>query len=183
MMGNLPFRVNDWAFPDFYDAVAGAESDGPSSLNQVQMRPLITVSVNVIADLAKQDPLRLQDAICFPYERGVGMGETIAVLLGGTDRQAKAAIEILGPVLALIWYVGGIVDDHVEEGGAKRHVAIVANDLRPVSLINVETNNLPLAPAPKPTDVDGGIQHPTWPFSWVECQHVLHELRIITKPY
>ena len=55
----FPFGVYDWPFAHFDDAIAGFESCHSGCLNKFHMRPLVAVVVNVVGDLAEQNPLWL----------------------------------------------------------------------------------------------------------------------------
>jgi len=53
MVSNLPPRVDYRAFPDFYYTVAGVESSFGGCLNEVNMRPLKLVIMDVVGNFAK----------------------------------------------------------------------------------------------------------------------------------
>jgi hypothetical protein len=53
MMGHLPFRINNGSFPDFHDAVACAEASSRRGLDQIDVRPLQAMVVDVIRDFTQ----------------------------------------------------------------------------------------------------------------------------------
>jgi hypothetical protein len=53
------FRIDDGTAPDLDDAVARTEASLSRSFNEVHMRPIISVMMNVVGDLAQQDSFRL----------------------------------------------------------------------------------------------------------------------------
>jgi len=73
MVSYLPARVNNWPFTYLDDHIAGAESYLRCRLHQLKMRPLHPVVVDVIGDLGKKNPLRLQHSIGFFDKTGIEM--------------------------------------------------------------------------------------------------------------
>ena len=65
VVSNLPTGRHNRAFADFDNAITGAEAARRRSVDELNMRPLITVVVDVIGNLAEKNTLGLQDAIGF----------------------------------------------------------------------------------------------------------------------
>jgi hypothetical protein len=63
MVGHLPFGVDDRPLPHLDDAIAGAKAAGDRRFDDLQMRPLVTVIVDVIRNLAQQDTFRPLDRV------------------------------------------------------------------------------------------------------------------------
>jgi hypothetical protein len=55
----LPLRVNDWPFANFDDAVTGHQTHSTGCVDKFNVRPLIPMMVNVVSDLAEQNPFWL----------------------------------------------------------------------------------------------------------------------------
>ena len=51
VVSHFPFRVNDWAFTDFDDAITGLKPHNLRRLDKFHMSPLIAMMVDVISDL------------------------------------------------------------------------------------------------------------------------------------
>ena len=58
VVGRLPLRIDDRAFSDLDDAITRTEPNDRGSLDQINMSPLIAVIVDVVRDLAQENPLR-----------------------------------------------------------------------------------------------------------------------------
>jgi hypothetical protein len=68
MMRDLPFWVDDRAKAGFDDTVTSGESSGRCGLDHGDMRPLESVPMNVVGDLAKQNSFRLKNSMRFRRE-------------------------------------------------------------------------------------------------------------------
>jgi len=53
----LPFGIDNRTFTDLDDAIARPEAGLSRSFDEVDMRPIIPVMMNVVGDLAEQNPL------------------------------------------------------------------------------------------------------------------------------
>ena len=115
VVGLLPLRIDDRTSPNFDDAVAGPKARVNGSLDQLNVRPLVLVMVDIISNLAEQNPLVFQDAVSFSDERGVGMGEGVALFLRGFSAQPEALMKILLLVSPLVWDVRRIVNHYVKK--------------------------------------------------------------------
>ena len=120
VVSHLPLRVDDRSLPNLDDTVARAEANGARGLDEIDMGPQVAVIVNVIGDLAQQDALGFQHAVCFLDERRVSVSERVALFLRGSKAQAESRVEVLGPVSSLVGDVRRVVNDRVEENGAER---------------------------------------------------------------
>jgi hypothetical protein len=58
VVSRFPPRVNNWALADFHDAVTGAESHIGGCASDLYVRPLISVVVYVVGDLAEKNTFR-----------------------------------------------------------------------------------------------------------------------------
>jgi hypothetical protein len=82
MMRYFPFRRDNGAFSDLYDAIAGAKANIDSCLDDFDVRPLKPMTVDVVGDFAEQNTLRFQDPVGLPNERWIEVGEVIPILGG-----------------------------------------------------------------------------------------------------
>src|SRR6266404_8424377 len=112
------------------------------------MRPLILMIVNVVGDLAEQNTVGPQDPHCFLNEQRVKIGERIAVLFWRALTQAKPNIEVLLLVLALIWNVRRIIDNHIKDASRKRHSQVVADNRWAMGGRDVHSDDLALGSPP-----------------------------------
>jgi hypothetical protein len=55
VMRHLPFRINDRPFSHLDDTVAGSKAHLSRSDDKFNVRPLVTVIVDIIRDLAQKD--------------------------------------------------------------------------------------------------------------------------------
>ena len=62
-MRDLPPRVDYRTFPNFDDAVASVETDLGGCLNEVDVRPLKHVVMNIVGNFAKQYTIIPQDTV------------------------------------------------------------------------------------------------------------------------
>jgi len=137
------------------------------------MCPLIPVMMNIVRDLAKQDPLRPQYPVSLSQERWKRVGKSIVILLRGTDDESKAFVEVFGLVLSLVRNVRRIVHNHIKATGPERHISIVTHNIRMTLRVDIETSNWPLSASPKPAAVDCCIQYLLGRTPRVEVQHLL----------
>jgi hypothetical protein len=80
MVGRLPLGINDRPFSNLDNAITGLEARSLSCLDQFDVRPLITVVMNVIGDLAEKDPFWLEDPVGFLDERRIRVGKRVSKL-------------------------------------------------------------------------------------------------------
>ena len=52
----FPFRIDDRPLADLHDAIARGEANRTSRVDQFNVRPLISMVMNVIGDLGEQHP-------------------------------------------------------------------------------------------------------------------------------
>jgi len=95
VVGSFPFGVYDRPLSHFNDAIAWAKADAIGCVDQINMGPLIAMVVDIVTDLAEENPLRLQHAVGFSQERRIRVGETVPVLLRRSKDQTEADVEIL----------------------------------------------------------------------------------------
>ena len=145
VMRGLPLRGHDRPLSDLHDAVTGREADLGCSFNQFDVRPLEAVPMHVVGNLAEQDAFGFEDTISFSNKFRVQMGEVISIRCRRLDDEAESAVEILRLVLALIGYVGRIVDNDVKRAVLERHVAVIADHVRVKLGVNVQTHDLSFA--------------------------------------
>jgi hypothetical protein len=81
VVSHFPLWINDGSFSHLDDAVASREANLPGCVDEIHMRPLVLVIVDVVSELAKQDALRLQNSVSFFDKCRVKVRETIPVLL------------------------------------------------------------------------------------------------------
>ena len=149
----FPLGVYDRSFSHFDDAIAGFESCHSGRLNKLHMRPLVTVIVNVVGDLAEENAFRLQDSKSLFNERGISVREVVAQFLWGTITETKAGVKILGFVFPLIRDMGRIINDHVKRAVAEGHSRVIRNNRRLVLLLDVQANDAALAVAPETASI------------------------------
>ena len=92
---DLPLRIDDRPFADFDDAVACREAGCLARMYELHMRPLITVIVDIIRDLAEQHAFVPQDAVGFSHEWGISVRKRISVLFRRTPAKTESRVEIL----------------------------------------------------------------------------------------
>src|SRR5579864_2255230 len=113
------------------------------------MRPVVSMVMHIIRNLAEQNALGLQNPICLDDERRVGVRKSVLVLFRRTEYQAESGAEVLLLVHPLVGNVRWIVDDYIEERVYERHLGVVGNDRRAVFDIQIQSNHRPKAVAPK----------------------------------
>ena len=174
MVSVLPFRVDDGAFPNLHNAIAGGEPNRFRGIDELNMCPLVAVMVNVVRDLAKQYTLVLKHAKCLPQEQWESVGEGVAILLGRLQDETKSLIEVLFVVLALIRDVRGIIYNDIELAFPKEvHIRVVPNDVWFILWIDVKPNHWALASFPKPSSIDSSIQNFSRGISGIEFEYPL----------
>jgi hypothetical protein len=182
VVGFLPLGINDGPLAHLNNAVAWLKASFASGIQELNVRPLISVVMHVVGDLAEKDPFGSQHTVSLPQERRKGVGKRIVILLGGADDEPEALVEILGLVPSLVWNVRRIVHHHVQTPGPERHAGIVTHNIRVTMRVNIETRDRAFAPAPEPAPIDCCIQDLPGCSSWIETQHLLDEPGIIAKP-
>ena len=128
VVGPLPLRVDDRTSPNFDDAVARPKARVNGSFDQLKVRPLVLVMVDIISNLAEQNPLVLQDAVSFSDERGVGVREVVALLLRGFSAQPEPLMKVLLLVPPLVWDVRRIVNHYVKKAVLERCGRVVCDN-------------------------------------------------------
>ena len=71
VVGYLPARIDDWTLANLDDAITSSEASRSSCLNLLNVRPLILMSVDVIGNLAKENPFYDEGAISLGHKRRV----------------------------------------------------------------------------------------------------------------
>ena len=130
MVSLFPFGVYNRPFSHFDDAIAGFESCHSGRLNKLHMRPLVTVIVNVVGDLAEENAFRLQDSKSLFNEWRICVREAVAQFLRGTITETKAGVKILGFVFSLIRDMRRIINDHVKRAVREGHSRVIRNNGR-----------------------------------------------------
>jgi len=170
----LPLRIDDGAFPDLHNAVARSKPGSFRSINEIHMRPLVAVMVNIVCYLAEQYALVFENAERLPQKQRKGVGEGVAVLLGGLQDEAESLVEVFFVVLALIRNVWRIIYNDIELAVFKEvHVRVVPNDIWFILWIDVKPNHWALAPPPKPSSIDSGIQNFSRRISGIKLEYPL----------
>ena len=95
VVGSFPFGVDDRPLSYFNDAVAWAKADTIGCVDQINMGPLIAMAVDLVTDLAEENPLRRQNAVGFSQERRIRVREIVPVFLRRSKDQTEADVEIL----------------------------------------------------------------------------------------
>src|SRR6266567_3093967 len=115
VVGDLPLGVDDRTFPNFNNAVTGHEACIFGRLYELDMRPLISVVVNVIRNLGEKKPLIPQHAMSLFDKRRKGVREGISFFLGRFYAKPKPSVEVFQFIPALVWDVGRVVNDDIEK--------------------------------------------------------------------
>src|SRR5205823_452960 len=115
--------------------------------------------VDVVCNLAEQDPFLPQHTIRFPEKRREGMGECVALFLWGTEFQAETVLKVFLIVPSLIRNVRWIIYHYIKTGVSKRHTGIVSNQIRVVLRIKIHACNRAFTASPKPAPVNRRIQN------------------------
>ena len=114
VMRDLPLRGHDRALSDLDYAITGREADLGCGFDQFNVRPLESVPMHVVGNLAEQNALGPENAIRFGYKPWIQMGEVVTICCRRFNDETESAVEILRLILALIGNVGWIVDNHVK---------------------------------------------------------------------
>src|SRR5437899_1378560 len=149
----IHYQAVDIPLSDLHDAVTGGEADFGCSFNQFDVRPLEAVPMHIVGNLAEQDALGFEDTISFSNKFRVQMGEVISICCRRLDDETESAVEILRLVLALIGYVGRIVDNDIKRAVLERHVAVIADHVRVKLRVNVQPHDLSFAPLPESPNI------------------------------
>src|SRR5215831_7533354 len=80
MVGIFPLRINDGSLPHLHNAVARQKANFPGSIQDLNVRPLIPVMMDVVCDLTEKYSLRPQYPVSLSQERRKGVGKRIATL-------------------------------------------------------------------------------------------------------
>jgi len=137
MMRGFPPWIDNGTFPDLYNTITGGEACGCSSLDEIYVSPLETVSMYIVRDLADEQPLRRQYSIRFNDEWWVKVCEAVAIFLWRFKREAESRIEIFRTVFALVGNMGRIIYHDIHSAIPQRHLRIIAHDRRPMTKFNV----------------------------------------------
>ena len=132
MVGRLPFGIYDRAFSRLDDAVARAKASLSCGVYEIDVRPVVTMVMDVVRNLAEQDTLWCQHAVRLRNKRWIRVGEGIAVLFWRADDKPESHVEILFVILTLIRNVGWVVHHDVESVIPERHPRVVGRDVRPM---------------------------------------------------
>jgi len=116
MMSRFPSRRNNGALADFDDAITCRKPNSDCRLNKLDMGPLEPVIVHIISNFAKEHSFFNENSISLRDERGIEMSKIVALIRSGFEYESESAVEVLLPVLALIRYMGRVVDDDIEDG-------------------------------------------------------------------
>ncbi|HEY6329093.1 MAG TPA: hypothetical protein VI756_07135 [Blastocatellia bacterium] len=128
MMGGIPLGINDRAAANLDDAIARTEANRCSRLDKINMRPLVAMIVDIVSNLAKQNPVILKHPIGLLDKGRVKVSKVVAMFFRRPQAKPKTDIEILLPVAALIRNMRGVTHNHVKEETSKGHGRIIAND-------------------------------------------------------
>lgn len=76
-------RIGDGPFTDFHNAIAGSKADSNCCEDQVHVRPLEPVPVDIVGDLAKENAFLFEDTIGLLEECGIDMRKIIFLFRAG----------------------------------------------------------------------------------------------------
>jgi len=183
VMGYLPFRIDNRTLADFDDAITSTKAHHPRGLNEIDVRPLILVVVDVVGDLAKQNAFSLQNPICFLDERRECVAEAVPLLFRRSNHKPKPGVEILEIVFALVRNMGRVINNHVDAASPERHRRIVSDDAGFVLTGNVHADDAALAATPESTTIHGRVQDTPRGCARVERKKPFQKFRIIACPY
>lgn len=131
MMRVLPLRIDDRTLPDLHNAVAGGKPSGLGSIDELYMRPLVTMMVNVVCNFAEQYSFILEHSKGLSQKQWKRMREGVAIFLGGLQDETKSLVEIFFVVLTLIWDMRRIIYNNIELTVLKEiHVGVVPDEIR-----------------------------------------------------
>ena len=117
VMSSLPLGINDGTLANLNNAITWQKASSARRVNEFDVCPLIAMMVNIIADLAKEQPLGLKGPVRFFQEWWKRMRKRIVVLFRRPDNKSESPIKILSFVLSLVWNMGRIVNDYVKAAG------------------------------------------------------------------
>jgi hypothetical protein len=128
----FPFRIDDRTVPDLDNAIARAEAGLSRSFDEIDVRPIVTVMMNVVGDFAEQDSFQPQDAVRLPDERRVRMSKSVLVLFRRSQYKPESHVEIFLIILSLIRNVRRVVHDDIHGFIPERHIRVVGDHIRVV---------------------------------------------------
>ena len=105
-----------------------------------------------------------------------------AVFLRGSNTKSEAVRKVLNFVLALIRYVGRVVNHDIKTIRTKWHVGIVSNNAGVASPPHIQADNWPSTILPKSPATDCGIQDSRRLDFRIEAKHTLNQKSIFTVP-
>ena len=76
----LPFRIDNRTISDLDNTVARTKAGLSRRFDEVHMRPVVLVMMDVVGDLTEQNSFRLQDAMRLTDEGWVRVRESVLVL-------------------------------------------------------------------------------------------------------
>jgi hypothetical protein len=129
--------------------------------------------VDVIGDLTKEHPLRLENAKRLTEKGWIKMRQVVTILRRRLENEPEPNIEILRPIGSLVWDMWRVVDHRVEGTVCKRLPPIVSDDVGAEVRIDVETDHRAFAARPESSCISGGIQNPFGTPSRVKVEHAL----------
>lgn len=183
VMSDLPFGIDDWPLSRLDDAVASSKAGFSCGVDEIHMRPVVAVVMDIVRNFAEQDALWRQHAVRLGNKWRIGVSERIAVLFWRSDDKSESHVEVLLVVLALIWDVRWIVHDYVECAVAEWHLGIVGREVGPMRNVDIKPKNWPGAPTPKPSTVHSGIKDAFRALTRIEVKQELEELCVIPFPH
>lgn len=182
VVGRFPLGVHDGSFADFHNAVTSRETRFTGSMDEFNVRPLVTVMMNIVRDLAEQYSFRLQYPIGLSQERRECMAEGVVVLFRRPQHKAKSGIEILFVVPALVRDVGWVIDNDIERSVFNGHVCVVRDDVWFVPGVDVHASDWPLAVAPKPAAIHRRIEDFLRSPARVKIEHLFEQVFVVAVP-
>ncbi len=183
MVRGLPLRVDDRAFADLDDAVTCAKAGIDRRPHQLHVRPLVSMVVDVVGDLAKEHTFRAQDAERLSDKRRVEMCEVIAVVGRRPEHQSEPCVEVLRSIAALVRNMGWVIHHHVECARLERQPSVVTNHVGVEFCINVETDDLSITASPEPAAVHRRVENSPRLRGRIKVQDPLEKLGVCPVPY
>jgi len=183
VVSHFPLRVDDGALTNFDDAVARLESRISCRSNQFDVSPLVAMVVDIVSNLAEQNPLVLQYAVGFLNKGRVSVSEGVTLFLRRFLSEAETFVEVFLVISPLVRDVRGVVDHHIEEIVSKRRGCIVGHNGGFVLGFNINSDDPAVASPPESTAVDGSIQDSSRMFARIERQHPFEQFSIVPVPH
>src|SRR6266403_3679229 len=159
MVGCFPFWINNRTLSDLDNAIAGHESYLARRVYQLDMRPLVTVMMNIIRYFRKQDAFLPKYTMGFAQKGRERVCKRVLVLFGRANYKSETSSKVFLVVFALIGNVRWVVHYDIKARIPKWHRCVVGHQSRAVTTINIHSHHRALTTLPEPTAIHSRIEY------------------------